>query len=295
MRGPRTCITRAFSVHKRSLTLPAATTGPTSRRASATVGANGTTTTPKESGWTEGRHGDRLHRPIPPEGSENLHSAATTPESLLLFFHHVPWTYRLYSGKTIIQYVYDSHYKGAEEAAQLGEEWATLKGKIDPQLFEDERAGSSTRPAMPLSGSTPSHLLERDRHSRCAGPRRALSGPAGGRRRAPQRIQNHRRHAVGRRIRRKGCGVRPELRAKDLHCGVDLYGRAGRFDLAVQYFDLQGGVAHFTLGINGAEIVSWAPDDKLPSRRPTATTQPVYCARPGWTRHRVEAGRCAGR
>ncbi len=76
----------------------------------------------------------------PPEVAKMYESAATTPDSLLLFFHHMPWTYKLHSGKTIIQYVYDIHYQGATEAAQLGDEWATLKGKIDPQLFEDERA-----------------------------------------------------------------------------------------------------------------------------------------------------------
>src|SRR5580698_5553000 len=76
----------------------------------------------------------------PPEVGKMYESAATTPDSLLLFFHHLPWTYKLYSGKTIIQYVYDIHYQGAEEAEQLGDEWATLKGKIDPQLYEDERA-----------------------------------------------------------------------------------------------------------------------------------------------------------
>ena len=27
--------------------------------------------------------------------------------------HHVPYTHRLHSGKTVIQYIYDSHYEGA--------------------------------------------------------------------------------------------------------------------------------------------------------------------------------------
>ena len=32
-------------------------------------------------------------------------SAASTPDELLVFFHHVPYTYRLHSGKTVIQYL----------------------------------------------------------------------------------------------------------------------------------------------------------------------------------------------
>ncbi len=39
----------------------------------------------------------------------------TCPDDLLLFFHHVPYTYVLHSGKTVIQSIYDSHYLGAGE------------------------------------------------------------------------------------------------------------------------------------------------------------------------------------
>ena len=56
----------------------------------------------------------------PPEVARMYESLATTPDNLLLFFHHVPYTYKLHSGKTVIQYIYDSHYEGAEQAARLG-------------------------------------------------------------------------------------------------------------------------------------------------------------------------------
>src|SRR5262249_41455510 len=45
-------------------------------------------------------------------------SLPDTPDDLLLFFHHVPYTYVLHSGKTVIQYIYDSHYDGADRAAE---------------------------------------------------------------------------------------------------------------------------------------------------------------------------------
>ncbi len=49
-------------------------------------------------------------------------------------------------------------------------------------------------------------------------------------------------------------------------CRAKIDGRkAGRFNIAVQYLDLRGGVAHFTLGINSTEIVSWAADALFPS------------------------------
>src|SRR5262249_59866595 len=62
---------------------------------------------------------------------------STTPDDLLLFFHHVPYTYKLHDGKTVIQYLYDSHYDGAAQAAEFIIEWESLKGKIDPALYSD--------------------------------------------------------------------------------------------------------------------------------------------------------------
>ncbi|HEX8810917.1 MAG TPA: glucosiduronase, partial [Terracidiphilus sp.] len=76
----------------------------------------------------------------PPEVAKIYEDVATTPDNLLTFFHHVPYTYKLHDGRTVIQYIYDSHYQGAEEAANLGREWATLKGRIDDSLFNEMAA-----------------------------------------------------------------------------------------------------------------------------------------------------------
>ena len=37
-------------------------------------------------------------------------SLANTPDALVLFFHHVPYTYKLHSGRTVIKLTHDSHY-----------------------------------------------------------------------------------------------------------------------------------------------------------------------------------------
>ena len=59
----------------------------------------------------------------------------TCPDELLLFFHHVPYSHVLKSGKTVIQHIYDTHFEGAEEAARLVERWRSLKGLIDDERF----------------------------------------------------------------------------------------------------------------------------------------------------------------
>ncbi|WP_407946319.1 alpha-glucuronidase family glycosyl hydrolase [Paenibacillus alkaliterrae] len=58
------------------------------------------------------------------------------PDELLLFYHHVPYTHVLHSGKTVIQHIYDTHFEGAEAAAALLEAWQSIRGRIDEAYFE---------------------------------------------------------------------------------------------------------------------------------------------------------------
>ena len=206
----------------------------------------------------------------PPELAKVYESVATTPEDELLFFHHVPWTYKLHSGQTIIQYVYDIHYQGAREAAQLGKEWATLKGKIDPQLYEIERAR--------LEYQAGHAIVWRDAIVQYFFKESGIPDALGRAGDYPGRLEAEDARLTGYKIidvtpwedASGGKVVACDPNAAQKTCAAEwtYNGHAGRFDIAVQYFDLQGGVAHFTLGINGTEIVSWAADAKLPSNHP---------------------------
>ncbi len=70
-----------------------------------------------------------------PQAAQKYESLATTPDELLLFFHHVFYTYVLHSGKTVIQHIYDSHYEGAQAAADYVRQWQTLRSRIDDQRY----------------------------------------------------------------------------------------------------------------------------------------------------------------
>jgi alpha-glucuronidase len=72
-----------------------------------------------------------------PEVQKQYETLAACPDELLLFMHHVPYTYVLHSGKTVIQHIYDSHYDGAEQAAGLVKEWKSLRGQIDDERYND--------------------------------------------------------------------------------------------------------------------------------------------------------------
>jgi alpha-glucuronidase len=73
----------------------------------------------------------------PPEVQKLYESLSNCPDNLLLFFHHVPYTYVLHSGKTVIQHAYDSHYQGAEQARDFIGQWKTLQGHIDEDRYRD--------------------------------------------------------------------------------------------------------------------------------------------------------------
>ncbi len=60
----------------------------------------------------------------------------TCPEELLLFFHYIPYDYRLKSGETLLQYIYNTHFKGVEQAEELKRKWRSLKDKVEEDVFD---------------------------------------------------------------------------------------------------------------------------------------------------------------
>jgi alpha-glucuronidase len=63
----------------------------------------------------------------------------TCPEELLLFFHHVPYTYELSTGKTVIQHIYDTHFEGVEEVEAMIGAWEKLQDLIPKQIYDNVR------------------------------------------------------------------------------------------------------------------------------------------------------------
>lgn len=73
------------------------------------------------------------HEPV----FEMFESLETCPEELLLFFHHVPYSYRLQTGKTVIQHIYDSHFEGLEDAERLRRLWRAFTPMVDERRHEE--------------------------------------------------------------------------------------------------------------------------------------------------------------
>ncbi|MBL1118450.1 glycoside hydrolase [Streptomyces sp. 110] len=79
-------------------------------------------------GYTE------LYAPATRDAYESLESC---PEELLLFLHHVPYTHRLDSGRTVIQHIYDTHFSGAARVAEMRTEWEGLRRRVDHRRFTE--------------------------------------------------------------------------------------------------------------------------------------------------------------
>ena len=217
----------------------------------------------------------------PPEVAKMYELQATTPDNLLLFFHHVPYTYKLHSGETVIQYFYDSHYQGADEAARLVDEWETLKGKVDPGLYDDElaRLVYQAGHAIVWRDAIVQYFLEQSGIPDAKG----RAGHYPGRMEAEDaRLSGYKvidvtpwEDASG------GKAVTCDAGSAPKGCSAEwtYTGNAGRLDVVVQYFDLRGGVARFALDVNGKPIATWTADATLPSRRPDGDNSTRFTTR----------------
>lgn len=58
------------------------------------------------------------------------------PEELLLFFHHIPYTWQLKTGKTVIQHIYDTHFEGVEIVDEMASRFEKLHGRLPEKVYE---------------------------------------------------------------------------------------------------------------------------------------------------------------
>jgi alpha-glucuronidase len=55
------------------------------------------------------------------------------PDNLLLWFHHVPWDYRMRSGRPLWEELLVHYSRGIDEVKRMRATWAQLAGRIDAQ------------------------------------------------------------------------------------------------------------------------------------------------------------------
>ncbi|MCK9222890.1 MAG: DNRLRE domain-containing protein [Limnochordia bacterium] len=87
-------------------------------------------------GFDRTRRGSRFVDQYYPVVASMYNNLDTCPEELLLWFHRVPYTYRLGNGKTVIQHLYDSCYDGVAKVQWLIEGWKSLAGKVEQRRYD---------------------------------------------------------------------------------------------------------------------------------------------------------------
>lgn len=74
----------------------------------------------------------QYHSPV----YEQFNDIKKCPQEYLLWFHRVPWTYKMASGKTLWDELVIHYYKGVDEVRLMQTIWDGLKGKIDGERFD---------------------------------------------------------------------------------------------------------------------------------------------------------------
>jgi len=62
-------------------------------------------------------------------------SLSTVPDSLLLWFHRVPWTYRTRSGRNVWDELVFRYNAGVDTVRAMQKEWASVEPAIDAERF----------------------------------------------------------------------------------------------------------------------------------------------------------------
>jgi len=201
----------------------------------------------------------------PPEIAQMYEKVETTPDNLLLWFHHVPYTQKLKSGKTVIQHFYDAHYAGAATAQEFVRQWESLDGKVDTARYEEVlfeqkfQAGHS--------------LVWRDAINRFYYNLSEIPDEAHRVGNHPYRIEAEKMALSG----YKPYAVNPFHTASGSYAIIttsntttgiataNVTFATGVYDVAVNYYDVIGGRAKYVLEIGNQTIGRWTGDleDKL--------------------------------
>lgn len=86
-------------------------------------------------GFDRTRTGSNATGQYAPALAKLLDNPKTTPERELLWFHHLPWDYRLASGETLWDGLIHHYDRGVETVAAMQRDWAKLKPQVDAERF----------------------------------------------------------------------------------------------------------------------------------------------------------------
>ena len=86
-------------------------------------------------GFDRSRSGSDAVDQYAPLLAAQFNDVKQTPEQFLLYFHHVPWDYRMRSGNTLWYELVVHYTRGADDVKRMRETWQHLDGYIDKERY----------------------------------------------------------------------------------------------------------------------------------------------------------------
>ncbi|KAF5022833.1 hypothetical protein F66182_5127 [Fusarium sp. NRRL 66182] len=195
----------------------------------------------------------------PSEVAKRYEHTETTPDDLMLWFHHVPYTFKLHSGKSVIQHFYDAHYDGAKTAQTFPTLWKSLRGKVDDERFKHE--------LFRLDYQAGHSIVWRDAINEFYRNLSSIPDARGRVRNHPYRIEAEEMELSGYRpfdvtpketasryvaVQTNGTGVaRTRLRFPK-----------GKYNVAINYYDVAKGQATWSVYLNKRLVGKWVGDNE---------------------------------
>ncbi|MGH9506619.1 MAG: alpha-glucuronidase family glycosyl hydrolase, partial [Terriglobales bacterium] len=201
-------------------------------------------------------------------------SLATCPQHLLLFFHHLPYTYRLRSGRTVIQEIYDSHYAGVAEAAR----WPRWWRQLEPEMRRPWARARYRAILRELRYQAGYAIVWRDFINAYFYRLSGIPDQLGRVGHHPDRVTAAAMQLQGYRLKaihpwEAAAGGRAAvcpLSQTMCTAAFVVHRPAGRYNIAVAYYDPNVGAARFSLTVNGRRPpvagAAWRDDRHLPTR-----------------------------
>ncbi|KAH7165002.1 alpha-glucuronidase precursor [Fusarium sp. MPI-SDFR-AT-0072] len=209
----------------------------------------------------------------PPAVAKKFEHIETTPTNMILWYHHVNYTHKLPSGKTVIQHLYDAHYAGAKTAHTFPKLWMGAQRYVDEERFNSV--------LFQLTFQAGHSIVWRDSivdyyHNLTGIPDEA--GRAG---HHPWRIEAEAMSYSGYKA-----AVLDPIESASNATALETIGNStvatastkldfkpGRYDIAVVYFDILGGTSQWEAYLNGKSLGKWVGNLESTLSR-AATTEP---------------------
>ncbi|MFZ5893443.1 MAG: alpha-glucuronidase family glycosyl hydrolase [Myxococcota bacterium] len=86
-------------------------------------------------GFDRSRRGSDAVNQYAPQLADLFGDRARCPEQFLLWFHHVPWSHRLSSGRTLWEELCAKYQAGVESVRSMQKTWQSLEGLVDRARF----------------------------------------------------------------------------------------------------------------------------------------------------------------